>query len=102
MSVTAWGASSETPKPAAWHSIGPAPPAINVPVVADPASHTIYIGSSGGGVLKSTNGGATFRAVNNGLGGSVISGLAMDPDAPDTVYVATFFRSLYKTVTGGR
>lgn len=42
---------------AARQSIGPAPPAINVPVVADPAPHTIYIGSFGGGVLKSTDGG---------------------------------------------
>ena len=101
MSVTAWGASPGTRTHAAWHSIGPAPPAINVPVVADPASHTIYIGSSGGGVLKSTDGGTTFRSVNNGLGGSVISGLAIVPNHPDIVYVNTQFLGFFRTTDGG-
>ena len=48
LSAAAWGASADTRAHAAWQSIGPAPPAINVPVVADRASHTIYIGSFGG------------------------------------------------------
>lgn len=56
-------------KHSAWQSVGPAPLAIQAAIVADAASHTIYIGSAGGGVLKSTDGGAMFRAVENGLGG---------------------------------
>ena len=99
--VTAWGAGSNTRGHAAWQSIGPAPPAINVPVVADPASHTIYIGSFGGGVLKSTNGGATFQAVNNGLSGRQITGLAIVPNHPDIVYVNTLFDGFFKTTDGG-
>ncbi len=100
LSVTAWGASPDARKNAAWHSIGPAPPAINVPVVADPASHTIYIGS-GGGVLKSTNGGATFQAVNNGLRGKQITGLAVVPKHPEIAYVNTLFDGFFKTLDGG-
>ena len=87
---------------AAWQSIGPAPPAINVPVVADPASRTIYIGSFGGGMFKSIDAAETWFPISSGLDDKSMTGLAMDPDAPDTVYAATFYRSVYKTVTGGR
>jgi hypothetical protein len=38
-----------------WHSIGPAPPTILATGAADPNSHTIYIGSLGGLVIKSTD-----------------------------------------------
>jgi len=37
-------------EPSGWQSIGPAPPTISATVAADPKSHTIYIGSVGGGV----------------------------------------------------
>lgn len=84
-----------------WHSIGPAPPAITTPIVADAASHTVYIGSAGAGVLRSTNGGATFVAVNNGLGGSIITGLAIAPNSSNVVYANTQFDGFYKTIDGG-
>jgi photosystem II stability/assembly factor-like uncharacterized protein len=85
-----------------WHSVGPAPPAILANIAADARSHTIYVGTVGGGVIKSSDGGATFRAVNNGLpGGKAISGLAMSPDDPNVVYVNTQFDGFYKTVDGG-
>ena len=54
LSVTAWSAGAGNAPPvssglhvqqhAAWQSIGPAPPAITTPIVADAATHTIYIG----------------------------------------------------------
>ena len=33
-----------------WTSVGPSPPAIPAAIASHPASHTIYIGSIGGGV----------------------------------------------------
>jgi len=88
--------------PVGWRSIGPAPPAIEANIAADARSHTIYIGATGGGVIKSTDGGATFRAVNTGLpAGGTISGLVMAPGNPNVVYVNTQFDGLYKTVDGG-
>jgi photosystem II stability/assembly factor-like uncharacterized protein len=84
-----------------WHSIGPAPPAITTPIVADAASHTIYIGSAGAGVLKSTDGGARFEAVNTGLGGSIVTGLGIAPNNPDVVYATLQFDGFYKTNDGG-
>ncbi|HXA13353.1 MAG TPA: hypothetical protein VNW93_14420, partial [Mycobacterium sp.] len=84
-----------------WSSIGPAPPAIDANIAADARSHTIYIGTLGAGVIKSSDGGATFRAVNNGLPNGTISGLAMSPVDPNVVYVNTQFEGFYKTVDGG-
>ena len=118
VSITAFGSGSPNASPVSsgsnvqqhtgWRSIGPAPPAITTPIVADVASHTIYIGSAGAGVLKSTNGGATFVAVNNGRGhplllqeGSIISGLVIAPNNPNVVYVNTQFDGFYKTIDGG-
>jgi len=88
-------------EPSGWRSIGPAPPTISATVAADPKSHTIYIGSVGGGVIKSTDGGITFRSANNGLAGLTITGLAMSPTNPNVVYVNTQFDGFFKTVDGG-
>jgi photosystem II stability/assembly factor-like uncharacterized protein len=111
LSITAWSAGAGSASPVSpeldaqqhttWQSIGPAPPAITTPIVADAATHTIYIGSAGGGVLRSTNGGATFVAVNNGLGGSIITGLAIAPNSSNVVYANTQFDGFYKTIDGG-
>jgi photosystem II stability/assembly factor-like uncharacterized protein len=83
-----------------WQSIGPAPPSIPAAIAAHAPSHTVYIGSLGGGVLKSTDGGATFAAVNNGLDRLTISAMAMAPNDPDVVYVSTQFGNIHKTTDG--
>src|SRR6266852_365020 len=70
--------------PRAWKSVGPAPPSIPAAIAAHAPSHTIYIGSLGGGVLKSTDGGATFTAFNNGVSPTVTS-MVMDPNDPNVV-----------------
>src|SRR6195256_6766205 len=60
----------------AWSAIGPGPAAIEAAIAAHPRSRTIYIGSLGGGILKSTNSGTKFVATNNGLGSLSVSCLA--------------------------
>ena len=67
----------------AWRSIGPAPPAVPVPVAAHASSHTIYLESLGG-LLKSTDGGSTFFPLNDEFLGS--PSMAMDPNNPNLVY----------------
>jgi photosystem II stability/assembly factor-like uncharacterized protein len=102
--ITVWSAGAAglgTREHNSWQSIGPAPPTIATPIAADARSHTIYIGSVGGGVIKSTDGGVTFRAVNNGLPATTISGLVMSPTNPNVVYVNTQFDGFFKTVDGG-
>ena len=111
LSITAWGDSARpaiagssslnAQKHTPWRSIGPAPPTIAATIAADAKSHTIYVGSVGGGVIKSTDGGVTFRAVNNGFAGLTITGLAMSPTNPNVVYVNTQFDGFFKTVDGG-
>jgi photosystem II stability/assembly factor-like uncharacterized protein len=111
LSITTWSTGALNASPVspgigaqqhkAWRSIGPAPPAITTPIVADAASHTIYIGSAGAGVLKSTDGGARFVVVNSGLGGSIVTGLGIAPNNPDVVYANTQFDGFYKTIDGG-
>jgi photosystem II stability/assembly factor-like uncharacterized protein len=91
-------ASNGTPsiQPVAWRSVGPAPPAIGAAIAAHAPSDTIYIGSEGGNLLKSTDGGATFVAVDNGLFGSQVLSMVMDPNDPNVVYAGGF-----KTTDGG-
>ena len=60
-----------------------------------------------GGVFKSTDAAETWFPINLGFGGTShydlsITGLVMDPNAPDTLYAATFYHSVFKTVTEGR
>src|ERR1700722_2558500 len=84
----------------AWRAIGPAPPAVEASIVSDPASRTVYLGSNGGGILKSTDGGASFVAVNEGLDSLSITAMAMVPNHPNLVYAATI-NGVYHTVDGG-
>jgi photosystem II stability/assembly factor-like uncharacterized protein len=79
-----------------WRSVGPAPPAIGSAIVAHAPSRTIYIGSEGGNILKSTDGGATFVTVDQGLFGAGVLSMVMDPSDPNVVYAGGF-----KTTDGG-
>jgi photosystem II stability/assembly factor-like uncharacterized protein len=83
-----------------WRSVGPAPPAIEAAIVSNAATHTIYIGSNGGGILKSTDDGASFVAVNKGLDEVTIAAMVMDPSNPEVLYASAAF-SMYKTIDGG-
>ena len=52
----------------------------NTAIVCDPLiSGTLYIGSLGGGVLKSTDAGANFTSINSNLGNLYVHGLEIDP-----------------------
>jgi photosystem II stability/assembly factor-like uncharacterized protein len=84
----------------AWRSVGPAPPAIEASITVDPATRTVYIASLGGGILKSKDGGQTFKAANQGLGSLVVASLAMAQNDPSLVYAGTG-AGIYKTTNGG-
>ena len=47
---------------------------------------TLYAGTDGGGVFKSTDGGTNWTAMNNGLTNPAINALAINPQTPDTLY----------------
>ena len=79
---------------------------VNLLAIDPTAPSTIYAGS-GVGVFKSTNGGRTWSAMNNGLTvARNVVGLAIDPATPSTVYIAvadfsSSSRGVYKSTNGG-
>ena len=76
-------------------------------VVVDPFHPSTVYAGTGVGVFKSTNGGRTWSAVNNGLDNLRVRVLVIDPLTPSTLYVATaqpFFTNtgfIYKSSDGG-
>lgn len=63
-----------------------------VAIAIDPtAPRTLYagIGIYGGGVFKSTNAGATWRAMSAGLANTYVAVLAIDPTTPGTLYAGS-------------
>src|SRR5258708_4939733 len=59
----------------------------DVPTLAsDPSnSATIYAGTSGGGLFKSTNGGASWSVANAGLSHFTVNSVAIDPSNSATL-----------------
>jgi photosystem II stability/assembly factor-like uncharacterized protein len=56
------------------------PTTYNVPIACDPeVAGLLYLGSKGGGVLMSTDAGASFTAMNDGLDNLDVNCLAFDP-----------------------
>ncbi len=73
-----------------WTNQGPVVGRINA-LAIDPATPaTLYAGTEDSGVFKSSDGGATWRAVNAGLTSLIVRALAIDPATPATVYAATY------------
>jgi photosystem II stability/assembly factor-like uncharacterized protein len=70
--------------------------------VIDPATPTtLYAGAWGGGVFKSTNGGANWSAFNSGLTDTDVQALAIDPTTPTTLYAGTWGGGVFKSTNGG-
>jgi hypothetical protein len=64
--------------------------------------NTLYAGTAGRGVFKSTNGGASRTAINSGLTNLQVFALAINPVTPSTLYAGTndgvfesFFANLF-------
>ncbi len=76
--------------------------AFPVLVVDSKGPETVYAGSQGRGVFKTTDSGARWRAINNGLRGSAqqILSLVIDPGNSRQLYIATP-RAVYSSSNGG-
>jgi photosystem II stability/assembly factor-like uncharacterized protein len=68
-------------------------------VFAPSNPQTVYLGTSGAGIYKSTDGGAHWNA--SGLAGFTVWGLAVDPDDPNRLYAATNVNGVVKTSLDG-
>ena len=59
-------------------------------IAIDPSTPTtIYVGTDGGGVFKSTDGGSTWTPINSGLTDLKVTALAIDWFTPSRIYAGT-------------
>lgn len=75
-------------------------------IAMDPVNPgVLYTGTHNDGVKKSTNGGATWSFVNNGLPEPGVSShffhVAIDPVNPDILYCGSIDAGIYKSTNGG-
>ena len=73
---------------------------LNIMAIAINPTNTQMIYAGGSGVFKSTDGGSTWRAANNGLTNTRVYSLAIDPTNTQTIYVGTG-RGVFKSTDGG-
>jgi photosystem II stability/assembly factor-like uncharacterized protein len=83
----------------AWSNIGPSPAAVQAIAIDPRGTGTILMGTIGGGVRKSVDGGITWSAANTGLTNLEITALAMDASGPQTAYAGG--SGLSRTTDGG-
>ncbi|MBD3409322.1 MAG: T9SS type A sorting domain-containing protein [Ignavibacteriales bacterium] len=74
-----------------WTSLGPfnVGGRIRSLVVHPDSSNVVYAGSVSGGVWKTTDGGASWRALADEMDNLAVCSMAMDPDDPGALYAGT-------------
>ena len=77
---------------------GPEGGPINVLAIDPSNSQTVYAGISDGGVFKTTNGGVSWTAMNNGLTDTNVFFMAIDPSNSQVVYAGTRGKGVFKTI----
>src|SRR5262245_21737586 len=97
-----------------WRSLGPPRGGRSLGVSGSIARpYQYYMGATGGGLWKTSDGGATWRPVTDGqIHSSSVSGVAVAPSNPDVVYIGTGEPDIrgniiqgdgaYKTIDGGK
>ncbi len=87
----------------AWSPLGPDGGAVTAIAVHPTAPATLYAAVEFGGVFRSDDGGASWRRTGPGLpqiSFQALAGIAIDPLAPDTLYVPTN-SGLFRSIDGG-
>ena len=84
-----------------WENIGPEGGTVHALAIDPQTPTTLYAGTDSGGVFKSTDGGASWSAVNNGLTAAWVLALAIDPQTPTTLYAGTYGGEVFKSTNGG-
>ena len=84
-----------------WTSHGPEGEYVQALAIDPQTPTTLYAGTSGAGVFKSSNGGQSWSAINAGLGDPFVNALAIDPQTPTTLYAGTS-GGVLKSSNGGQ
>ncbi len=90
---------ASTDATATWSPISGVGRTVAAITVSPDNPNVVYLGTVGGGVFMTTDGGGTWTAKNVGMGGSNVSALATDRTEPDTLYAASN-RGIHKSVDG--
>src|SRR5439155_9295314 len=77
----------------AWTTNGPHSETINALAIDPQTPTTLYAGTSGHGVFKSTDGGESWSAVNTGLTTPHVTTVVIDLQIPPNPYTATYAAS---------
>ncbi len=85
----------------AWTPFGPPGGNVRSLAIVSSEPETLYAGTYGGGVFKSTDGGASWVAAAPAIRNQTIPALAVDPSQPKTVYAGTYGDGLWKSADGG-
>lgn len=101
VAAAGWCLAATTPSAArsgAWSPLNAGPPAVEAPPGLCPGDPGLmYLGTFGGGVLRSRDEGRTWQPANTGLTNLAVSALAVDPRHCEIVYVAAFGSGLFKS-----
>ena len=83
--------SADTRGRIAWRSVGPANQAGRVSVIVGvPGNRDVYyVAGANGGVIKTTNGGTTFKPIFDKQSATSIGAIAIAPSDPNVLYVGT-------------
>jgi photosystem II stability/assembly factor-like uncharacterized protein len=88
--------------PGIWTSGGPYGGDVMALAVNPATPSTLYAGTDGGGIFKSTDAGGTWSAVNTGLTSPNVRALAINPTTPATLYAGTVFGlGVFKSTDSG-
>lgn len=102
--VSAPALSGQTPPLGAYNAVGrlttiaihPTQPAIIY--VGSPGE----LGQEGCGIWKTTNGGSSWTPIGDGLPTLAVAAIAIDPTAPDRVYIATADQGIFRSDDAGQ
>src|SRR2546428_344882 len=72
--------------PGTWTTRGPEGGEVEALAIDPSNPDIVYCATNGGGIFKSTDGGARWTAINRGLTDTVVLALAIDRSSPATVY----------------
>ncbi len=88
-------------RPAGWVRADNLGGAIVRSIAVDGLGQSIYLGTWGGGVQRSTDGGQTWQGINNGLANQHIWSVVLDPISPTILYAGTNGAGLFRSDNSG-